>query len=219
MLLQNVTDVHSQQNPYGLSIVSDPDEYNRQVKADRDLELVALKDVVPGVIYDIRYATANNFMGQVMYDRAAAYLRRPAAQALRSVQDELRSMGLGLKIYDGYRPYSVTVAFYEKARDTVFVASPRRGSRHNRGCAVDLTIIDLTSGKELDMPTPYDDFTEKAHADYGGLPEEVIRNRELLKRLMTKYGFNIYADEWWHYDYRDWKKFPLMDLSFDQLGL
>ncbi|HEY0895326.1 MAG TPA: M15 family metallopeptidase [Sphingobacteriaceae bacterium] len=217
LLLQTAADARSQQNPYDLYIVADPAEYNRQVRSDRDLALVTLKEAVPGVVYDIRYATVNNFMGQAMYGRAAAYLRRPAAQALRLVQAELKSKGLGIKIYDAYRPYSVTVAFYEKALDTIFVASPKRGSKHNRGCAVDLTIIDLNTGEELAMPTPYDDFTEKAHADYAQLPADVIRNRELLKRVMTKYGFEIYADEWWHYDYKDWRRFPLMDLSFDQL--
>lgn len=156
-------------------------------------------------------------MGQPMYDRPAAFLRLPAARALAAVQAELKEKGLGLKIFDGYRPYHVTVAFYDKIKDSVFVASPRRGSRHNRGCAVDLTIVDLKSGKELLMPTGYDDFTEKAHTDYRDLPAEAIANRELLKRLMVKYGFLIYADEWWHYDFKGWENFPLMDISFKAL--
>lgn len=217
LFLHYLTHASSQGNPYGLYIVSDVAGYQRQAAADPEFELVSLKEAIPGVVYDIRYATADNFMNEPMYDRPAAYLRKPAARALGLVQAELKKKGLGLKIYDAYRPYSVTVAFYEQARDTVFVASPRRGSRHNRGCAVDLTIIDLATGKELPMPTPYDDFTEKAHISYANLPEQVIRNRDLLKNLMVRFGFDIYADEWWHFDFRDWNKFPLMDISFDQL--
>jgi zinc D-Ala-D-Ala dipeptidase len=209
--------VNGQMNKYGVTVVSGVDEYNRQLGSNPDLALVSLKEAVPGIVYDIRYATTNNFMGQPMYDRAAAYLRSPAVRALKSVQAELQAKGLGIKIFDAYRPYSVTVAFYEKVRDTIFVASPRKGSRHNRGCAVDLTIIDLKTGEELLMPTAYDDFTEKAHTSYSSLPAEAVKNRELLKNVMVKNGFNIYADEWWHYDYKDWVRFPLMDLSFEQL--
>jgi len=212
-----IVNVYAQSNPYGLTVISTLKEYREQVMVDSNNALVSVKKVIPGVVYDIRYATENNFMKQPMYDRSAAYLRLPAVQALKAVQKELGKRGLGLKIYDGYRPYAVTVAFYEKVKDSVFVASPRKGSRHNRGCAVDLTIIDLKTGKELMMPTPYDDFTDKAHTDYAGAAAVAIRNRELLKKLMVKYGFEIYADEWWHYDFKDWNKFPLMDIPFDQL--
>src|SRR5690606_11590550 len=116
-------------------------------------------------------------------------------------QAELKPLGYGLKIYDGYRPYDVTVAFYEAFRDTVFVASPYTGSRHNRGCAVDLTLIDLKTGKELEMPTPYDSFTKEAHAEYRDIPATAFKNRELLQRVMLKHGFRIYPDEWWHFDF------------------
>ncbi|HEY0900224.1 MAG TPA: M15 family metallopeptidase [Sphingobacteriaceae bacterium] len=217
LLSASFNHVYSQSNPYGLTVINSLKEYKEHVAVDSNNALVPLNGAIPGVVYDIRYATGNNFMLEPMYDRPAAYLRLPAARALRSVQEELREQGLGLKIYDGYRPYAVTVAFYEKVKDSVFVASPRRGSRHNRGCAVDLTIIDLKTGKELLMPTPYDDFTKKAHTDYAGVSAEAIRNRELLKKLMVKYGFQIYADEWWHYDFKDWNKFPLMDIPFEQL--
>lgn len=210
--------VYSQSNPYGLTVINDLKEYKDQVALDSNNVLVPIKEVVPGIVYDIRYATNNNFMKEPMYDRPAAYLRLPAANALRSVQEELLKQGLGLKVYDGYRPYSVTVAFYEKVKDSVFVASPRRGSRHNRGCAVDLTIIDQKTGKEVLMPTSYDDFTEKAHTDFDDLPAEAVQNRELLKKLMVKHGFQIYADEWWHYDFKDWNQFPLMDISFKDLA-
>ena len=126
---------------------------------------------------------------------------------------------MGLKIFDAYRPYRVTIIFYEKVKDTVFVASPYRGSRHNRGAAVDLTLINLRSGRELKMPTAFDDFTKKAHANYSKLPRSVIRNRELLKSVMLKNGFEVYADEWWHYDYKGWRDHPVLDLSFEELEL
>ncbi|HEY1010604.1 MAG TPA: M15 family metallopeptidase [Daejeonella sp.] len=204
-------------NKYGIQVESDPKVYRKTVEHQPMHQLMSLPEFIPGIVLDIRYATSNNFMRQPMYKEAAAYLRLPAAEALKAVQADLKELGLGLKIFDGYRPYAVTVDFYEKVRDSVFVASPKRGSKHNRGCAVDLTIINLESGKELIMPTPYDDFTPKAHTDYSDLPEEAIRNRELLKRLMVKHGFDIYADEWWHYDFKDWNEYPLMDISFEDL--
>lgn len=204
-------------NLYGVKVVSRITDYRKQVAEDPSQELVALDEFIPGIVLDIRYATENNFMEEPMYRTAAAYLRLPAARALRSVQEELRQMGYGLKIFDGYRPYSVTVDFYEKVGDSTFVASPWTGSRHNRGCAVDLTIVDLKTGKQLPMPTGYDVFTEEAHTDYPDLTPEKIKNRELLKKVMTKYGFDIYPDEWWHYDFAQWKKYPLMDIPFEAL--
>jgi D-alanyl-D-alanine dipeptidase len=205
-------------NKYGVRTIAGIKDYNDLITKDSSKALIALKDVIPEIMLDIRYATPNNFMQEPMYKSAAAFLSYPAAMALKSVQNELKQRGYGLKIFDGYRPYTVTVAFYEKVKDTVFVASPYRGSRHNRGCAVDLTIIDLKTGKELLMPTPFDDFTEKAHTNYQNLPSEVIKNRELLKEVMVENGFEIYADEWWHYDYKGWKNHPLMDLSFEELS-
>lgn len=204
-------------NKYGLKVDSDPKEYADAIQANPTQRLVSLPEFIPDIVLDIRYATSDNFMKEPMYKTAAAYLRYPAAVALKAVQADLKERGLGLKVFDGYRPYAVTVDFYEKVKDSVFVASPRRGSKHNRGCAVDLTIVDLKSGMELLMPTSYDDFTAKAHIDYADLPEEAIRNRELLKNLMVKHGFDVYADEWWHYDFKDWRNFPLLDISFEEL--
>ena len=202
---------------YGLKTISSLSDYKQQVSADPRQAIVPLDKYIPGIRLDIRYATSNNIMHRPMYRTAAAFLRLPAAEALKDIQQELKPLGYGLKIYDGYRPYSVTVAFYEAYHDSNFVASPYTGSRHNRGCAVDLTLIDLQTGKELDMPTPYDDFTEKASATYKDLPEHAQKNRKLLQDVMLKHGFVIYPSEWWHFDFEGWKAYPVMDLTFEEL--
>ena len=204
-------------NKYGLRVVSDPAVYREQVTRNRNLALVDLAAFIPTIQLDIRYATANNFLGEPVYSSAKAYLRRPVAEALKNVQLALRQRGLGLKIYDAYRPYRATVYFFERLRDTVYLAVPWQGSRHNRGCTVDLTLVDLKTGRELDMPTPYDAFTKKAHVNYPHLPARVIRNRNLLKQAMTAQGFRVYAEEWWHFDFRKFKQFDLLDIRFEDL--
>lgn len=204
-------------NKYGLKTIATMEEYRRLVAQDPRQELVELVKVIPGIQLDIRYATDSNIMHRPMYTTAAAFLRRPAAEALKEIEAELKPMGLGLKIYDGYRPYRVTVAFYEAYHDTAFVASPYTGSRHNRGCAADLTLIDLATGKELLMPTPYDAFTKQAAALYPDVPEEAGKNRQLLQDVFLKHGFVIYPDEWWHFDFAAWKDYPVMDIPFGEL--
>ncbi|HTJ10832.1 MAG TPA: M15 family metallopeptidase [Dinghuibacter sp.] len=203
---------------YSLATVHDTATYNAAVRADPRQALVSLQAAIPGVVLDIRYATDSNLMHRPVYTVAAAYLRAPAAQALRAVEAELAVKGYGLKIFDAYRPYAVTVMFYEAYHDTNFVASPYTGSRHNRGCAVDLTMIDLRTGRELSMPTPYDAFTPKAAAAYGDLPADARRNRKLLQYVMVRHGFNIYAHEWWHFDYAGWKDYPVTDIPFEALS-
>lgn len=204
-------------NKYGLKPVSSLSGYQQQVSSDPRQAIVPLDKFIPGILLDIRYATNNNIMHRPVYRTTAAFLRLPAAEALKDIQQELKQLGYGLKIYDGYRPYRVTVAFYEAYHDSNFVASPYTGSRHNRGCAVDLTLVDLRTGKELDMPTPYDDFTEKASATYAHLSEQARKNRQLLQNVMLKHGFVIFPSEWWHFDFEGWKAYPVMDLSFEDL--
>jgi zinc D-Ala-D-Ala dipeptidase len=204
-------------NPYGLQVVSDLATYHRQVRADSDKQLVDLETFVPGIVLDIRYATSNNFMKQQLYPVAKAYLRAPAARALRDIQTELAPLGLGLKVYDAYRPYSITVKMWEPIRNEDYVANPAKGSRHNRGAAVDLTLIDLKTGAELPMPTPYDDFTPRARHDFSDLPANAVGARERLKLVMTKHGFEPLPSEWWHYDFKGWERFELMDLPLEQL--
>ncbi len=184
---------------------------------NRPLELVEVQRLVPGLVLDIRYATTNNFTGTQVYPAAKCYLRRSTAEKLKRVQVELQKQKLGLKVYDGYRPLSVQKKFWELVPDDRYVANPAKGSKHNRGGAVDLTIVD-NKGTELPMPTPYDDFTEKAHQNYQDLPTEVLKNRALLREVMEKNGFKSIETEWWHFDDVDWRNYELLDLSFKELG-
>ncbi|KAB2924291.1 MAG: D-alanyl-D-alanine dipeptidase [Bacteroidetes bacterium] len=172
--------------------------------------IVDILSVEPSIVLDIRYATANNFTGQVLYPAAKAKLRREAAESLAAVQRELKMMGLGLKVYDAYRPLAIQWKLWEVVSNPSYVADPRKGSRHNRGAAVDLTIVD-SLGAELEMPTPYDDFTEKASQSYEELPERVKRNRALLRDVMERHGFLRIQSEWWHFDFHGWEQFPVMD--------
>lgn len=192
-------------------------EYKKQLASNPEFEMVELKAVIPSVQLDIRYATKNNFTKEIIYTLPKAYARKPVAEALAKVQDSLKHYNLGLKIYDAYRPYAATLRFYEVYPDTAFVANPQKGSRHNRGCAIDLTLVELSSGKEIPMPSGFDDFSEKAYPDYSKLSDTVLKNRAFLFSLMKHFGFNHISSEWWHFDYVDWRNYPLMDLSFEEL--
>jgi D-alanyl-D-alanine dipeptidase len=183
-------------------------------------DLVELVKVDPSLRLDIRYATSNNFLGFPVYPQARAFLQREAATALKQANDELHTEGLGLLIFDGYRPHSVTQLMWDKTPPSkhAYVADPKQGSRHNRGAAVDLTIIDLSTGKPLKMPSGYDDFSEKAHHDYQGCTPLARQNRAKLRALMEKHGFQALSNEWWHYDYAGWERFPICDESFAELS-
>jgi len=171
-----------------------------------------------GVALDLRYATTNNFMHERLYPVAKAYLRAPVAAALADAERELAAEGLGLKIWDAYRPYSVTVKMWEPIKNPDFVADPKKGSRHNRGAAVDLTLIDLKTGKELAMPTGYDSFTPRSRNDFNDLPAEVLANRAKLRDVMTRHGFEPLPSEWWHYDFKGWERFELLDVPLEKLA-
>lgn len=192
-------------------------KYRHDITAHPENALIDIKAAIPTIVLDIRYATTNNFTGQQVYQQAKAYARLPVVKALQQVQAHFKSMGLGLKIYDAYRPYAVTIKFYEIAKDTTFVADPRKGSRHNRGCAIDLTLINLKTGKELDMPTGYDSFTNEAAANSPDIPLKKLLNRQLLRKVMERHGFTIYPSEWWHYDFTGWERFELLDIPFEAL--
>lgn len=202
-------------NPHGLNIVSDIKIYDSLVKSDSSRRMVDLETFIPGIDLEIRYATENNFTHLQVYSDPRAFVRLPVGKALRQIEKELNSKGLGLKVLDAYRPYAATLLFWDLIKDTLFVAAPWRGSRHNRGCAVDVTLIDLKTGKELNMPTPFDDFSKKAGATYMDLPPEVIQNRKILADVMQKYGFTVYPEEWWHFDFQGWKGYELMDIPFN----
>jgi D-alanyl-D-alanine dipeptidase len=204
-------------NEYGLTVLGEVATYRATVAADSDKQLVDVAETVPGVKLDVRYATTNNFMHEVLYPVARTFLRRPAAMALRDVEQELAAQNLGLKVFDGYRPYRVTRKMWEPYKNPDFVADPAKGSRHNRGAAVDLTVIDLRGGQELAMPTPYDDFTSKARQDFNDLPADVIHNRALLRDVMVKHGFVPLPSEWWHFDFGGWERFELMDIALGDL--
>jgi D-alanyl-D-alanine dipeptidase len=181
--------------------------------------LVELVKVDPTLRLDIRYATPNNFLGFPVYPEARAFLQREAAEAVKAANQELRSQGLGLLILDAYRPHFVTQLMWDRTPESkrAYVADPAQGSRHNRGAAVDLTIIDLATGRPLKMPSMYDDFSEKAHHDYQLASAEALANRARLRALMEKHGFQALSNEWWHYDFKGWEKYPISNQSFREL--
>jgi zinc D-Ala-D-Ala dipeptidase len=183
-------------------------------------DLVELVKLDPTIKLDIRYATANNFLGTPLYTQARAFLQRPAAEALVRAHRELKSRGYGLIIHDGYRPWYVTEIFWKATPDDkkLFVANPAQGSRHNRGCAVDLSLYDLQTGKEVEMPSGYDEMTKRSYADYPGGTVEERSRRALLRHAMEEQGFAVNPDEWWHFDYKDWKQYPIQNAKFEDLG-
>jgi len=204
---------------YGVPVLSDVKFYQSTVLADSNKQMVDLKLLVPNIVMDIRYASSNNFMRQSMYPGRVntTYLRLPVARALARVQKELNEKGMGLKIFDGYRPYSVTEKFWELVMNEKYVADPKKGSGHNRGTAVDVTIITLRDKKELPMPTGFDNFTDTAHHSFMQLPFSLLENRKMLKDIMEKYGFKKMDTEWWHYTWADDQHFELLNLSFSDL--
>ena len=186
----------------------------------RKPDLVELVKLDPTIKLDVRYATTNNFLGTPLYTQARAFLQRPAAEALVRAHQELKAQGYGLIIHDGYRPWYVTEIFWEATPDDkkIFVANPASGSKHNRGCAVDLSLYDLKTGKEVKMPSGYDEMTKRAYADYpGGTPDERAR-RALLRHAMEKQGFVVNPEEWWHFDYKDWQQYSIQNVKFEDLG-
>ena len=203
--------------PQKLVVVNSYNQYLASIKVNPNNELVEIKKAIPNIKLDIRYATKNNFMQQVMYKQARAFARKPVVESLKKVQFALNKKGLGLKIFDGYRPYAITVAFYKKASDKSFVANPAKGSKHNRGCAIDLTVINLKTGKELEMATPYDSFSKAAAANYEPVSDVVRKNREYLISIMKKNKLNVLENEWWHYDFQGWQNYNLMDIPFEKL--
>ncbi|HEV8434723.1 MAG TPA: M15 family metallopeptidase [Thermoanaerobaculia bacterium] len=204
-------------NRYGLRVVPDRATYEKLAARDPEQRLVDVS-TIPGVRIDVRYATTNNFMHEQLYPIAKVYLRAPAARALADVQRDLAAEHLGLKVFDGYRPYSITEKMWEPVKNPDFVADPAKGSRHNRGAAVDLTLVDLATGEEIPMPTPYDDFTPKAFANYADLPPNVIANRAKLHDAMVRHGFDQLPSEWWHFDFHGWERFPLMNVPLESLS-
>jgi D-alanyl-D-alanine dipeptidase len=203
------------QNKYGLKTMGLA-QYQASVRSNPNNEFVSLANI-PNIVLDIRYATDNNFMGQQIYTLPRAYARKPVAEALARAQADFLKRGVAIKIYDAYRPYKATVKFYEFYRDTTYVASPYRGSRHNRGCAVDITLVDLKTGKELAMPTEFDSFKKEAWPSTPVKDSLVRKNRELLISVMQQHGFKVNASEWWHFDFTGWQQYEVTDIDFEEL--
>ncbi len=186
----------------------------------RPVDLVELTSLDPTIRLDIRYATADNFLSTPVYTEARALLQRPAAEALVRAQLALRPEGYGLLVHDAYRPWWVTRVFWDATPPDKreFVADPAKGSRHNRGCAVDLTLCRLSDGRALEMPSLYDEMTERAYPAYAGGTPEQRAHRDLLRSAMEREGFSVFVSEWWHFDYRDWHAYPILNLSFEAIG-
>jgi D-alanyl-D-alanine dipeptidase len=182
-------------------------------------ELVEIVDLDPTIRLEIRYATSRNFLGTPLYEEPRAFLQRPAAEALVRAHRAARAHGYGLLVYDAYRPWWVTKVFWEATPEELreFVADPARGSRHNRGAAVDVTLYDLETGEAVEMPSLYDEFSERAYPDYAGGTAEQRERRDLLRGLMEAEGFTVYETEWWHFDHADWEQYPVLNLTFEEL--
>ncbi len=191
----------------------------REAGVFREPALVELITLDPAFKLDVRYASARNFVGRPVYDQARVFLQRPAAEALVRAQHALRARGYGLLLFDGYRPWRVTKLFWDVTppEKRAFVADPALGSRHNRGCAVDLSLYDRATGREVQMPSAYDEMSERAAADYAGGSAEARARRDLLREALTAEGFEVLSNEWWHFDYKDWRSYPLLDIPFQEI--
>ena len=185
----------------------------------RNPDLIELISLDPAFKLDIRYATTNNCAGKPVYKQGRAFLQRPAAEALVRVNNEFKLLGYRLLIFDGYRPWSVTKIFWDitSEENKKFVADPKVGSKHNRGCAVDLSLYEVASGKEVSMPGEYDETSERSYPGYTGGTDEQRRMRDLLRSKMEANGFSVYDCEWWHFDFKEWKLYRIQNVSFEEI--
>ncbi|MVM31610.1 D-alanyl-D-alanine dipeptidase [Spirosoma sp. HMF4905] len=202
---------------YGLPVVNDVKIYKKIVTADPDNELVDMRQILPDAQFDVTYADTTNFLKRKLYPTADVFMRKPAAMAIRQASENLKKQGFGLLLFDGYRPYAITVLFYEEHGDTTFVADPRKGSKHNRGMAIDLSLFDLKTGKRLSMPSGYDESTPRAYHNYMDSDSASLAHRAILRSAMEKVGFAIFPWEWWHYDFKGWESCFTYDLSHETI--
>lgn len=211
---------------FNFSIVAEPKpttllvfrekEYRSSYQNDPNRKLINL-ETIPGIRLDIKYATTDNFTGQKIYKEAKAFARKPVAEALRKAQMEFLKLGYSIQIYDAYRPYRATVTFYEIIKDTRYVASPKTGSKHNKGCAIDLTLVDTNTNQELQMPTKYDSFERAAWAEAPVADPIAKKNRDTLIQVLTQFGFRVNRTEWWHFDFLECNGFEVLDIPFEGL--
>jgi D-alanyl-D-alanine dipeptidase len=185
----------------------------------RKPDLIELNQLDPTIKLDIRYATARNFLGAPLYLQARAYMQRPAAEAVARASQHLHQLGYGLLIHDSYRPWYVTEMFWQgtPADKRKFVANPAKGSKHNRGCAVDLTLYNLKTGDPIRMTGGYDEMSERSYPFYPGGTSNQRWHRDLLRHVMESEGFTVDGNEWWHFDYKDWPQYPILNLTFEDL--
>jgi D-alanyl-D-alanine dipeptidase len=186
----------------------------------RQADLVELTKLDPTIRLEIRYATTNNFLGTTFYSEPRAFMQRPAAEAVVRANRKLKAYGYGLLIHDAYRPWYITKVFWDATPDDkkVFVADPAKGSRHNRGCAVDLTLYDLKTKRPVEMVSTYDETTARAYPDYPGGTSLQRWHRKLLRDVMEEEGFTVYSAEWWHFDYKDWNQYRIGNVRFELIG-
>lgn len=194
-------------------------EYRTSVRRDSLNRLLPLSKI-PGVELDLRYAATDNFMRRRMYPSGTreSYLRWNAARGLAQASQDLKAAGYGLVVWDAYRPYAVTVRFWELVRDERYVAHPGKGSNHNRGLAVDCTLYDLRTGELADMGTGFDNFTDSAHHDFTALPDSIRARRSLLRKTMEHAGFRALDTEWWHYSWNDGRNYEVLDIPIRKLA-
>ena len=202
-----------------LKITSDIISLKHDISADPSMEMIELRKHIPTIEYDLKYASTDNFTKVRLYPKGLhfTFMRKEAAEALAKVSIELAQNGIRIRVWDAYRPYAVTQQFWDLIHDERYVANPSKGSGHNRGIAIDLTLIDINTGKELDMPTLFDDFSERAHHGYMNLSPEKIKNREFLREIMEKNGFLKFDTEWWHYYLPNGDKYNVLNIPFDKL--
>ncbi|HEY8734659.1 MAG TPA: M15 family metallopeptidase [Puia sp.] len=204
---------------YGLPVINKVSLYQQSLRNHPEKQMVSLAQI-PGIIMDLRYSSGNNFMHKRLYpeNTKVSFLREPAFQALGQVAKELACKGLVPVVFDAYRPYTITVVLWNPIKDERYAANPTKGSGHNRGTAVDLTLADSKTHQLLAMPTDFDSFSDSADQSFRGIDENRISNKELLKQVMIKYGFIPLSTEWWHFSWPDAEKFEVLDLSFKQLN-
>lgn len=202
-----------------LSLVAQ-DAPPKELRPLRPPDLVELVTLDPTIRLDVRYASAKNEFGRPFYPEARAFLQRPAAEALARVNRALKEKGWALLVFDGYRPWRVTKQFWDLTGDDkkIFVADPKSGSHHNRGCAVDLSLVDLATGKEADMGGAYDEMSKRSYVTYEDGPKGALKRRDLLRSAMENEGFFVYPWEWWHFDFKDWRDYPVLDVPFSEIG-
>ena len=198
--------------------ISSVQVFKESVQADPLKQMDDLKKTVPGILLDLRYATKSNFTGKKLYPWAkTTYMRTAAAKALLGIQQSLNRKGYGLKVFDAYRPWSATNKMWELVKDERYVANPAKGSNHNRGLAIDLTLVQWPSGSELDMGTGFDNFTDTAHHNFTRLSQNILNNRKLLKETMEQQGFKSFESEWWHYTWPDNRGYEVLDIPLKKL--